>query len=90
MTFYSTGFCHWGLQRTSALFLIGFIFSLFCVESLYINNLILVLIVLHFKLGFETLFEDYVHNSHLKEFGLILLRLSGIYVVKLFFFVVIL
>lgn len=90
MTFYSTGFSHWILQRTSALLLISLIFSLFYFDSFYVQNFILIFIVFHFKLGFETLFEDYVHDLYQKELGMILLRLTGIYVIKFLFLITIL
>lgn len=90
MRFYSSGFSHWISQRISALLLIGLGFSLFYIESLNVNNIILILVILHFKLGFETLFEDYVHDFFLKTFGIILLRLVGIYLLKFLFLLVIL
>nr|YP_009476591.1 succinate:cytochrome c oxidoreductase subunit 4 [Chroomonas placoidea]AVM81084.1 succinate:cytochrome c oxidoreductase subunit 4 [Chroomonas placoidea] len=90
MKFYSVGFSHWISQRMSAVLLISLSFSLFYFESLYVSNFILILVIFHFKLGFETLFEDYVHDIYLKTFGAILLRLIGIYALKFLFLSIIL
>jgi succinate dehydrogenase hydrophobic anchor subunit len=89
---YSAGFVHWGLQRSSALTLISLIFTIFCCyflgfEVLYLSYLILIIFVFHFKLGFETLIEDYIHNVNLKIFAKVLVRFIGIYVLKFVFFI---
>ena len=78
MAFYSVGFSHWILQRTSALFLIVLIFSTIYFDTVSINNLILIVMIFHFKLGFETLFEDYTHDFYFKALGSCLLRLVQI------------
>jgi succinate dehydrogenase hydrophobic anchor subunit len=89
---YSSGFFHWFLQRSSALLLITLLlvnvnFIFFVLESSYLDYLILVILVFHFKIGFETLIEDYIHNLNLKSMAKTLLRLIAIYVLKSIFFI---
>lgn len=90
--FYSSGLIHWSLQRSSALILIALIFSIFFCDALsfkalYLSYFLAITFVLHFKLGFENLIEDYIHTLSLKIFAKVLVRLIGIYVLKFVFFI---
>ena len=86
---YSAGFIHWGFQRSSALILISLILidlnSFVTVESFYLSYILLSLVVVHLKLGLETLIKDYIHDLQLKSFANILLRLIGIFILKCIF-----
>ncbi|YP_001874800.1 hypothetical protein HAM_072 (mitochondrion) [Hemiselmis andersenii] len=91
MKAFTSGFLHWILQRKSAIFLILSGLSLILlINSIFVNCLVLIVIVYHFKLGFETLIEDYTHNHTFKVLGFILLRLVIIYLVKFIFLLIIL
>jgi succinate dehydrogenase hydrophobic anchor subunit len=91
MKTFTSGFLHWILQRKSAIFLIFSGLSLILlINSVFLNCLVLTVVVYHFKLGFETLIEDYTHNHTFKVLGFAQLRLVVIYLVKFTFLLIIL
>lgn len=47
-----------------------------------INLFILLILVYHLKLCFDSIIEDYVHNPHAQLVGKLLLNLSCIFIVK--------
>lgn len=76
------GFLHWSLQRTSAVCLIALSCGSLVANSTYVSSLILIILTFHFKLGIETLLEDYVHDTKLKLFGFTLLRIIFVFFIK--------
>lgn len=79
------GFMHWFLQRISAICLLFSLFILFILKNIAITTVLFILVFFHLKIGFETLIEDYIHDSYLKIFGGILLQLIVIYLIKFIF-----
>lgn len=89
MKYLTSGFNHWIFQRLSALLLLFFILVLLFGHSVNAFILCLIVVILHFKLGFETLFDDYTHDKKLKTIGLTLFRLVILFVMKFLFFIII-
>nr|YP_010007643.1 succinate dehydrogenase hydrophobic subunit [Cavernulicola chilensis]QNR39825.1 succinate dehydrogenase hydrophobic subunit [Cavernulicola chilensis] len=72
---HNLAYLHWWSQRLTAIIIIPWLFGL------NINAIVLLspLLVLHFRMGLETIFEDYVHQNNTKILGFLLIRAFTLY-----------
>ena len=83
------GFFHWFIQRTSALFIILFIFISLFFFNLYLFLLSFFILTLHVFAGIETLVYDYIHDSIKSILIIFCLRINLLMLLKIVFIIII-
>lgn len=85
----ANGFEHWAIQRSSAIILFLSLISIiaFSIGGFLVSFIILLIILVHFETGVQTLIDDYMHTPSSIDMGFLLLDLLIIYSAKSIFLI---